>query len=30
MRESILLFAKYIWAPVFWVVAWFRLKEKQI
>jgi hypothetical protein len=21
---------KYIWAPVFWVVAWFRLKEKQI
>ncbi len=22
--------AKYIWAPVFWVVAWFRLKEKQI
>jgi hypothetical protein len=21
---------KYIWAPVFWIVAWFRLKEKQI
>ncbi|MGZ8549636.1 MAG: hypothetical protein ACXWV2_03195 [Chitinophagaceae bacterium] len=21
---------KYIWAPVFWVVAWYRLKEKQI
>lgn len=21
---------KYIWAPVFWVVAWFRLKEKQV
>ena len=21
---------KFIWAPVFWVVAWFRLKEKQI
>ncbi|RYF92892.1 MAG: hypothetical protein EOO00_06795 [Chitinophagaceae bacterium] len=30
MRESILFFGKYIWAPVFWVVAWFRLKEKQI
>ena len=23
-------FVKYIWAPVFWVVAWYRLKEKQI
>jgi hypothetical protein len=21
---------KFIWAPVFWTVAWFRLKEKQI
>lgn len=21
---------KFIWAPVFWIVAWFRLKEKQI
>jgi hypothetical protein len=21
---------KYIWAPVFWTVAWFKLKEKQI
>lgn len=21
---------RFIWAPVFWVVAWFRLKEKQI
>lgn len=21
---------KFIWAPVFWVVTWFRLKEKQI
>lgn len=21
---------KYIWVPVFWVVAWFRLKEKQV
>ena len=21
---------KFIWAPVFWLVAWFRLKEKQI
>jgi hypothetical protein len=21
---------KFIWAPVFWVVAWFKLKEKQI
>jgi hypothetical protein len=30
MRESILFLAKYMWAPVFWVVAWFRLKEKQI
>jgi hypothetical protein len=28
---SLLSFAvKFIWAPVFWVVAWFRLKEKQI
>jgi hypothetical protein len=28
---DILTFAiKFIWAPVFWVVAWFRLKEKQI
>ena len=21
---------KFLWAPVFWTVAWFRLKEKQI
>jgi hypothetical protein len=21
---------KYIWAPVFWTIAWFKLKEKQI
>lgn len=28
---DLLTFAiKFIWAPVFWVVAWFRLKEKQI
>lgn len=28
---NILTFAvKYMWAPVFWVVTWFRLKEKQI
>ena len=28
---SLIIFGlKYIWAPVFWVVAWFRLKEKQI
>lgn len=22
--------AKFMWAPVFWTVAWFRLKEKQV
>jgi hypothetical protein len=27
---ALALFVKFIWAPVFWVVAWFRLKEKQI
>jgi len=28
---NLLSFAiKYLWAPVFWVVSWFRLKEKQI
>jgi len=28
--DSISFLLKFIWAPVFWVVAWYRLKEKQI
>lgn len=30
MTDLLGFFVKYIWAPVFWVVAWFRLKEKQM
>jgi hypothetical protein len=30
ITTSLEIFAKFIWAPVFWVVAWFRLKEKEI
>jgi len=29
-REVAGFIAKYAWAPVFWVVTWYRLKEKQI
>ncbi len=28
--EALEIFIKFVWAPVFWVIAWFRLKEKQI
>lgn len=30
VQSLVTFIAKYIWAPVFWVVAWFRLKEKQV
>jgi hypothetical protein len=30
LTDVIAFSAKFIWAPVFWVAAWFRLKEKQI
>lgn len=30
MTDLLGFFVKYIWAPVFWVVTWFRLKEKQM
>ena len=30
ITKSLELFAKFIWAPVFWVAAWYRLKEKQV
>jgi hypothetical protein len=30
ITNSLEIFAKFIWAPVFWVVAWYRLKEKEI
>ena len=26
----LIFIAKYIWAPIFWVATWFRLKEKQV
>jgi len=30
-QEKLLInFLKFSWAPVFWVVAWFRLREKQV
>lgn len=29
--QDLLIFAvKYVWAPLFWVATWYRLKEKQI
>ncbi|MEO6930861.1 MAG: hypothetical protein ABI151_04475, partial [Chitinophagaceae bacterium] len=28
--NTIKYFMQYAWAPIFWVVSWFRLKEKQI
>lgn len=30
IEDGIIVLAKYIWAPVFWVAAYFRLKEKEI
>lgn len=30
MSGALAFFVKFIWAPVFWVVTWFRLKEKQV
>lgn len=30
VKDAISFAAKFFWAPVFWVAAWFRLKEKQI
>ena len=29
-ENTLFFLAKYMWAPVFWVVAWYRLKEKQV
>ena len=29
-NQVLLAIIKWIWAPVFWVIAWFRLKEKEI
>jgi hypothetical protein len=28
--STLLFLAKFIWAPVFWLITWFRLKEKEI
>jgi hypothetical protein len=30
VKHVIAAAAKFIWAPLFWTVAWFRLKEKQV
>lgn len=30
LKDSFLFLLKFIWAPVFWVAAWYRLKEKEI
>ncbi|ULQ52830.1 hypothetical protein [Flavihumibacter fluvii] len=29
-NQVLLAIVKWIWAPVFWVIAWFRLREKEI
>lgn len=28
--DGLIFLMKFIWAPVFWLVAWFRLREKQL
>jgi len=30
IKDLVSVAAKFIWAPVFWIVAWYRLKEKQV
>ena len=30
IEDAVIVFAKFIWAPVFWVATYFRLKEKEI
>lgn len=30
VKEIFINMVKYMWAPVFWLVTWFRLKEKQL
>ena len=30
LAEAFWFIVKFIWAPVFWIAAWYRLKEKQI